>query len=364
MMPFGFFALVLVTVYWVNRAVVLFDQLIANGQSAGVFVEFTALTLPNVIRIVLPVAAFAASLYAASRLSSESELVVARTTGLSAWRMARPVLAFGAFAAILVSILTHWLVPASIAQLREREMEISENVVSRLLAEGTFLHPAEGITFYIREIAPLGEFRDIFLSDARDPEQSVIYTARQAIIVTHDDGPKLLMRDGMSQTLDSADGRLATTGFDDFTYDIGGLLIEPGIRARGAKEMSTAELVSPSDTAVAETGASRAVLLYEGHNRFNQALLTMVASAVGFSALLVGRYGRRGRWPQIVAAAAFLIALKSADNAFAAAARRDETLWPLAYASTALGAAAAVVLLWVAERPGLFRGREEREAVA
>ncbi|MGI9390181.1 MAG: LPS export ABC transporter permease LptF, partial [Boseongicola sp.] len=35
---FGFFALVLVLVYWVNRAVILFDQLIANGQSAAVFV--------------------------------------------------------------------------------------------------------------------------------------------------------------------------------------------------------------------------------------------------------------------------------------------------------------------------------------
>lgn len=364
MMPFGFFALVLVTIYWVNRAVVLFDQLIANGQSASVFVEFTALTLPNVIRIVLPVAAFAASLYAASRLSSESELVVARTTGLSAWRMALPVLAFGALAAILVSILTHWLVPASISQLRERETEISENVVSRLLTEGKFLHPSDGVTFYIREIAPLGEFQDIFLSDARDPERGVVYTAREAILLRQDDGPKLLMRDGMSQALDAADGRLATTGFDDFTFDIGGLLIEPGIRARGAKELSTAELVRPSDAAVEETGASRAVLLYEGHNRFNQALLTMIASAVGFSALLVGRYGRSRRWTQVVAAAAFLIALKSADNAFAAAARRDEMLWPLAYASTALGAAAAGALLWASERPGLFRSRAERGAAA
>ncbi|MEO6300594.1 MAG: LPS export ABC transporter permease LptF, partial [Paracoccaceae bacterium] len=31
---FGFFALVLVGVYWINRAVGLFDQLIGDGQSA------------------------------------------------------------------------------------------------------------------------------------------------------------------------------------------------------------------------------------------------------------------------------------------------------------------------------------------
>ena len=34
----GFFGLVLVLVYSINRAVLLFDQLIADGQSAGVFI--------------------------------------------------------------------------------------------------------------------------------------------------------------------------------------------------------------------------------------------------------------------------------------------------------------------------------------
>ncbi|MFM2389894.1 MAG: export transporter permease LptF, partial [Pseudomonadota bacterium] len=67
---FGFFALVLVLVYWVNRAVGLFDQLIGDGQSALVFLEISLLTLPNVIRLVLPIAAFAATLFVANRLMS------------------------------------------------------------------------------------------------------------------------------------------------------------------------------------------------------------------------------------------------------------------------------------------------------
>ncbi len=95
MMLFGFFALVLVTVYWINRAVVLFDRLIADGQSAWTFLEITALTLPYVIRIVLPVAALVAAIYATNRLSGESELVVMRATGFSPFRIARPVVYFG-----------------------------------------------------------------------------------------------------------------------------------------------------------------------------------------------------------------------------------------------------------------------------
>ncbi|MDO5606610.1 MAG: LptF/LptG family permease, partial [Paracoccus sp. (in: a-proteobacteria)] len=92
---FGFFALVLVAVYWVNRAVSLFERLIADGQTALVVLEFTLLTLPLVISVVLPVAAFAATTYGTNRLSGESELVAMQAAGLSPWRLARPVLVFG-----------------------------------------------------------------------------------------------------------------------------------------------------------------------------------------------------------------------------------------------------------------------------
>ena len=61
---FGLFALILVSIYWINRSVSLFDQLIANGQSALVFLQITALSLPNLVRVVLPLAGFATVLWA------------------------------------------------------------------------------------------------------------------------------------------------------------------------------------------------------------------------------------------------------------------------------------------------------------
>ena len=106
---FGFFALVLVAVFWINRAVVLFDRLIGDGQSALVFLEFTALTLPNLIRMVLPMAAFAAAVYVTNRLKAESEITVMQATGSSPWRLARPALGFGLLTALMMSVLTHFL---------------------------------------------------------------------------------------------------------------------------------------------------------------------------------------------------------------------------------------------------------------
>ena len=362
MMLFGFFALVLVLVYWVNRAVVLFDQLIANGQSAGVFLEFTALTLPNVIRLVLPIAGFAAALYVANRLSTESELLVMQAAGFSPYRMVRPVLMFGVIVAVLVMLLTHFLVPMSISRLNQRQAEISENITARLLTEGQFLHPSDGITFYIREITPVGELRDIFLADTRSDTEHVTYTARQALLLRSDTGPKLVMFDGMAQALTIKTGRLATTRFGDFAYDIAGLIetIDPG--ARGVKELSTVELIWPTEAALKETGQPRAVLLYEGHGRTSQALLSVVAALVGFAAMMVGGFSRFGLWRQIIGALVALIVLKSLDNAFADAARRDAALWAMSYAATVLGVGMAGALLWISARPNLFKRKGQAVA--
>jgi len=86
---FGFFSLVLVAVYWINRAVMLFDQLIGEGHSLWVFLEISALTLPGVIAIVLPLSAFAGTVFVVNRLTQESELVVMQATGFSPFRLAR-----------------------------------------------------------------------------------------------------------------------------------------------------------------------------------------------------------------------------------------------------------------------------------
>lgn len=362
MMSFGLFSLVLVMVYWVNRAVVLFDRLIANGHSAVVFLEFSALTLPGVIRLVLPIAAFAAAVSCTNRMSSDSELVVVQATGYSPFRLARPVLIFGLIVGALLSVLTHALVPASIAQLAERQKELDTTVTTRLLQEGTFFHPAGGVTFYIREISQQGEMTDIFLSDRRLESRKTIYTARRAYLVRAPDGPKLVMTDGMAQDIRGSDQRLSTTSFSEFVFDIGALLETSKLPKRRANQLPTWLLLSPTQDIIDETEESRARLLQRGHARISEALLAVVTALVGFSALLVGGFNRFGLWRQILVALVILIAVKSLDNFMNDFARRIEAYWPLVYVASFVGLAMTGALLWLSARPAMFSRRRQRSA--
>jgi lipopolysaccharide export system permease protein len=346
---FGFFSLVLVGIYWINRAVGLFEQLIGDGQSALVFLEFSLLTLPNVIRLVLPVSAFVAAVYVTNRLSQDSEMVVVQATGRSPMRLARPVLAFGLIVAAMMAVLMNLLVPASRSMLADRSAEISENVTARFLSDGQFMHPARGVTLYIREITPAGELRDLFLADDRNPARRVIHTARTALLARGDDGPKLVMLDGQSQVLDAAGQRLSVTGFADFTYDLAGILTAAGRKGRSLDEARTRDLLAADEALLAETGKSRAEALQEGHSRLAQPLLATAAALIGFATLMMGSFSRFGLWRQILVAVALLIGVQLIHTA-ASGLALSAGIWPAVYAAPVAGGALALGQLLAAQR--------------
>ena len=356
---FGFFSLVLVLVYWINRAVGLFDKLIGDGQSSMVFLEFSLLTLPFIIQLVMPISAFAATVYVTNRLTSESELVVMQATGFSAFRLARPVLYFGLIVAVMMMVLMHVLVPISRTMMADRSAEISENVTARFLTEGQFTHPAQAITLYIREITENGELLDIFVADERAEKTRTTYTARRAFLVKGTDGPKLVMFDGMAQSIARIDARMSVTRFADFAYDLAGL-ITGGVRAgRGVGELSTRELLFPIEAVMAEAGTSRAAMLFEGNSRFGQPLLATAASLIGFAALLLGAFSRFGLWRQILFAIVLLIVVQTVNTVVTAAGRLDEKGWILAYVPALFGIGIAVGLLWLSQRPRRVRTSPE-----
>ncbi|MHA6261701.1 LPS export ABC transporter permease LptF [Arenibacterium sp. CAU 1754] len=361
---FGFFALILVAVFWINRAVVLFDRLIGDGQSAFVFLEFTALTLPNLIRMVLPMAAFAAAVYVTNRLNNDSELTVMQATGSSPWRLARPALAFGLCTAFMMSILTHVLLPASIKQLAVREVEVSRNVTARLLSEGSFLHPAPGVTFYIRQIDPDGTLNDVFLSDRRDPAQTISYSGARAFLVRNGDKTNLIMVDGMAQRQDNASRTLSTTVFADFSYDISNLVKNAKTRARSIRAIPTLELLTGRDQIQASENYNKGQLTEELHLRFARALICVSVTLIGFSTLMLGGFSRFGVWRQALLAFVLLILLEVMRGVVAAPVLDNPDLWPLIYLPTLAGLLIAALFLRIASRPRRKIRRQSKSNLA
>jgi lipopolysaccharide export system permease protein len=357
---FGFFSLVLISVYWVNEAVDLFDSLIADGQTLSVFFEFTALSLPQIMLMVLPVAGFVATLYIFNRLIGDSELVVLQTAGLSAARLLRPVAFFGLFLGLVITVLGNVVAPVARAQYIDRTQQVQDDLTGKFLRAGQFVHPAPGLTVYIREITELGEFRDLFLQDRTAPLSETTYTAQTALMLSSDTGPRMVMFDGMAQTLSAETGRLSTVLFDDFTYDLGGLIAGGGLRSYDLREIPTWVLLSATPEIAQQMGQDVAYMRFAGHERIARALFVIFPPLIAAACLMLGSFSRFGVWAQILLAVSLVIPLQMIWNAAETAAVRNVDLQYLAYVQPVAAALLTLVLIWLAMRRKWPRARKLR----
>ena len=356
MVVFGFFSFVIVMIFWINKAIGLFDRLVGDGQSLGVFIEFTLLIVPFLLLTILPISAFAASVQVANRLSSESEMVVLRSSGVSAFRLMRPAFIFGLLVFILMLILVHLLVPLSRAQLALREATISQDVASQFLDAGQFMHPARGITIFIGNITPTGILERVMLTDDREKDVRLIYTSDQALLVRTDDGPRLVMIDGLTQILDD-ENALSVLSFKDLAFDLGDLSnVKPG-QLRDLRAYSTRLLFSAQEELSAVTGQSVALIRTELHTRFTHPLNGLFAAVIGFGALLLGAFSRFGFWQQVAGGVVMLVVLQLSVNSVANFAKSSEDAWPILYLPVLIGAVMSIGLVLAADQSLIGRLR-------
>lgn len=351
LMLFSFFALMLIAIYWINRAVALLDQLIGDGQSLGVFLQLSMLSIPSVIELTVPMASFAACLFVGNKLAQDSELVVLQATGYSSFRLIRPALFFAASVAVITALVTNFLIPAAALQSRELRAEIAQNTTAKYLKEGQFLSPAAGVMLFTRQITSGGEMLDIFISDTRSPDATIVYTADRAFVINDQGEPKLLMLQGMVQRFTPAQTLLSVSNFADFTYSLSGILNPQDTGKRSLQELSTRELLSPSAQNLADTNTQLGRAQYAGHIRIAWPFSAGIVAAVAFSTLLLGGYSRFGLLWQIMAAIGLLIVLYSIHIITLSRGPKIEGGWILAYVTPLVGIAMTGFILWLSQRP-------------
>src|SRR5271163_1725190 len=91
---------------WLAQSLRLIDLIVNRGLSVDVFLYLAMLILPRFLDIVLPIGVFIAVLFTFDRLTTESELVVMRSVGLSHLALAKPVLVLAGIAFLMLMSLS------------------------------------------------------------------------------------------------------------------------------------------------------------------------------------------------------------------------------------------------------------------
>ncbi|MEM7528981.1 MAG: LPS export ABC transporter permease LptF [Pseudomonadota bacterium] len=344
--PFLFFVLVFTGVIWLSQSLRVIETVVNNGQSAMVFLEFTALLLPRVMTVVLPVAAFAATLYAINRLFGDSEIVVMFAAGISGHALLRPILMFTITLTLVLLAISIYVVPLSQREMRDRISEVRGDVAAAFLREGTFINPSRGVTVFIRSIGSEGALDGVFIHDTREPEQIATYTAERAVLLSDKGATRLIMFDGVAQfeVLNQPE-TLSLLRFDQLGYDLAQFASENGSRLHKPSEMFLPDLLRIDEEQAAKRYRPLGEFRAEAHEALSAPIYAIALPLLAVAIVLSAGFRRQGFLGRVLGAVGVAVTLRVLGLAAKSAVSGAEVLWPVMYVPPLLGIVVAIYLL-------------------
>lgn len=321
-----FITVVLTAAIWLAQSLRLIDLIVNKGLAFSLFAYLVALVLPRFLDVVLPIALFIAVLFTYAKLTAESELVVMRAVGLGPGGLARPALMLATGVAVLLFVLSGWVLPAATRAFKDLQFQIRHQFVSAVVQEGTFTTLSDRLTVYVRERTQTGELTGILVQDEREPGRPLTIIADRGAIVEEASGPRVVMLNGTRQQLDKSSGRLSMLTFERYTLDLGDMRDVPVGRIREPRERDLDQLwLEP-----AEDASTRA----ERHLRLAGPLTALSFTLIPLACLLTGQFNRRGQARRVLAAVAFAFLFEAIDLGIRNGATRSAMLIPLVYVSS------------------------------
>ena len=346
----GAFLLTLVAlagVVWVTQALRQMNIITAKGAALLVFLEITALALPFLIIVIAPFALIIAAVQTLNAFNAESELVVLNASGASRFVVLKPLMVMAAIIAVAMFVLTTWVSPMALRQLREELTKVNVDLVANIVQPGRFIDIENGLTFHIRNRSGDGSLAGLFVEDRRDPDTAFTYIAERAAIVQMFGKTLLVMRDGVIQRRTPKDGNLSLVDFESYAFDLSGLTPTTTPPVFRPSERPTVELwagaTAPAEAdaaAIRNAGRFRSEL----HDRLSQPLLPLAFAVIAFLALGDARTTRQGRGLAVVTTIVVVALLRGTHFAASSAAATSSAAVAVLYA-VPLGT--MVVGLWL-----------------
>lgn len=298
------------------------NLIINDRASLLAFLKIMALTLPQLVSIIMPFAVFVSVIYAVQRMHTDNEIVVFYAGGMSQWAVISPVLRAVSLAVILNLVLNLFVQPATFRAMREAIYQVRSNITSSIVRPGEFVHPALNLTIFAREMNN-GVMKDVFIHDGRDSENPFTLLAAKGTISKNPNNPSITLHDASRQVL-HADGSLTFLKFGSTRFDLNGVIEPQGELVYRYSDRYLSELLHPdmSDYWQQENATS---LYAEGHYRLSSPLYNYALALMALAALLGGDFSKLGYGRRLMVFGA--LALLTRLIGFTVQAAANEVVW-------------------------------------
>jgi len=310
---FGAFLVVLIsvtTLMWITQALRNIDLMTNQGQSVLVFIAITGLIIPLLVLLMAPIALMIAVAHVLNRLSNDSELIVMNASGMPPWHIFRPFLLVGIVVALLVAVISVYLSPKCLRELRTWITAVRADVISNGIQPGRFIVLEGKLTLHVRDRRANGQLLGVLIDDQRDPKDRISILAEQGDILTNDRGTYLVLANGTIQRDEVGQRDPAIVRFEQYAFDLSRL--SGGVQniTFTMQERYPWELLNPPPNDPLfklQAGGFRS----EFHNRITAPLYPIAFLIVTFAYLGAPRTTRQSRVMSLVGALAGITILRA-----------------------------------------------------
>lgn len=234
-------------VVWIIQALKGIDIINTNGQTIFAYLSLTTLAVPNLLVAIIPVALLLSTISTINAMNTNTELVVVTASGCSNWTIAKPLIILAFLCSLFAGIVGHVVSPLSLIKLKSFVTEMRADLVSILIQEGSFNKIGKGLTFHISERNAGGILTGILISDERNEDTGLIYTAKEGFLTRSDQGSYLKLKDGEIQQINRKDDSVTLINYQSYIFDLSNFSGSNSKKSGDlkAKERTTFELFSP-----------------------------------------------------------------------------------------------------------------------
>ncbi len=156
-----------------------------GGYSVGLMLQYVALTTPQSLYELFPMAALLGSLMGMGTLASNSELIAMRASGMSIWRIVRSVMQAGVMMLVVAVVIGEWLAPVAERYGQHLRVAATDHGVSFLGSDGLWVRDEKQ---FINARRVLDERRLADLTVYKFDDEARLTTATRATHAVFNDG--------------------------------------------------------------------------------------------------------------------------------------------------------------------------------
>ncbi len=247
LLPFVYALVVVVCILLLGQLFKIVNMVVSDGVKVWDVARMVLSMIPQMLTMALPISFFFAVLAGVGRLVGDGEVIALKAAGISPYQMSIPILQLAVACTLLTLLMSAWLAPWGIRQLRRATFDILKEKVTLALRPQMLNQTFPGMAIYLDKIdRKTGRVVSVFIEDRRHGDHQQTITALRGRIVSDMQTSTLSLKlmDGTIHEYDQKKESYRVTDFSQYhiNFEISALMGEKLHVGFKSKARSNSEL--------------------------------------------------------------------------------------------------------------------------